>query len=224
LRQTGRIQLEGGIPRKEREMAWNISGTYVANCSCRLICPCPTDGTPTGPNDECRGVAVFSIKSGSLDDTDLSGVNFAFCNVFPSNLSAGNWTVGIVLDEGASDNQAQALERILHGDEGGPFADFAALYGDWKGVERGKVTFSDGDMPSASVDDNASFTFEPLEGPGGTQTTVKNALYGFAPEFRVGKAPGHSNVFGIEFDGIYGETADFEFASEMAEGAARGRV
>ena len=144
-------------------MAWQMSGTYVANCSCRLICPCPTHGTPTGPGDECRGVAVFSIGNGSLDDTDLSGVNFAFCNIFPSNLSSGNWTVGIVVDEGASDEQASALERILHGDEGGPFADFAGFYGDWRGVERAAVGFSDGDRPSASVG-AVSFTFEPLPG------------------------------------------------------------
>ena len=205
-------------------MAWKMSGTYVANCSCRLLCPCPTDNPPTGPGDKCRGVAVFHVAEGYLDSTDVSGVNFAFVNEFPSNLTSGNWTVGIVVEESASDTQANALERILHGDEGGPFADFAALYGDWRGVKRATVTFSDGNKPSASVGDSASFMFEPLEGPGGTQTTVKNAMYGFAPEFRVGKAPGRSDLFGLDFDGIYGETADFQFSSEMGEEAPKGRI
>jgi hypothetical protein len=36
-----------------------------------LICPCPVDNPPTGPNGECRGAAVFHIASGRLDDTDL---------------------------------------------------------------------------------------------------------------------------------------------------------
>jgi hypothetical protein len=91
-------------------------------------------------------------------------------------------------------------------------------------MERAPVTFSDGDRPSASIGDS-SWSFEPLEGPegSGTQTTVKNAAFGFAPEFRVGRAPGHMNAMGIEFDAIYGETAAYEFASEMAEGAAPGR-
>jgi hypothetical protein len=57
----------------------------------------------------------------------------------------------------------------------------------------------------------------------GTQTTVKNAPFGFAPEFRVGKSSGHSDVFDIEFDAVYAETADYEFSSEQAEGAATGR-
>jgi hypothetical protein len=30
-------------------------------------------------------------------------------------------------------------------------------------------------------------------------------------------------VLGIEFDGVYGETADFEFASEQPEEAPKGR-
>ena len=147
-------------------MAWRMSGTYVANCSCQLICPCPVDATPTGPDGTCRGVLVFHVKDGNLDDTDLSGTTFALCNEFPSNLTAGNWKVGIVVDEAASDEQAGAIEKILKGGEGGPFADFAALYGDWLGVERAKVSFSNGDAPSGSVGE-VNFKFEPLDGPQG---------------------------------------------------------
>ena len=204
-------------------MAWEMSGKYVASCSCSLICPCPVDAPPTGPNGECRGVAVFHIASGSLDGTDLSGVDFAFANLFPSNLSAGNWKLGIVVDEGASEGQAAALERILHGDEGGPFADFSALYGEWLGVERASVTFTDSDTPSASVADRTSITFESLPGPGGGVTTVKNAMFGFADEFMIGKAPGPAGLFGLDYEGVYGESAEFSFASEMAEGAPKGR-
>lgn len=204
-------------------MSWEISGTYVANCSCALICPCPVDGVPTGPDGECRGVNVFHIAKGNLDSTDLSGVDFVFCNWFPTNLTAGGWKVGVVVDDGASDAQASALETILHGEAGGPFGDLAALYGEWLGLERASVTFSGGDTPSGSVAGRVSFTFEPLPGPGGGATTVKNAMYGFAPEFRIGRAPGHSDLFGLDFDGVYGETSDFTYASEMAEGAPKGR-
>ena len=71
-------------------MAWRLSGTYVANCSCQLICPCPVDAPPTGPDGQCRGVLVFDVNEGNQDDTDLSGTCFALCNLFPSNLTAGN--------------------------------------------------------------------------------------------------------------------------------------
>jgi hypothetical protein len=205
-------------------MAWRISGTYVAGCTCHLLCPCPVDAPPTSDDGQCHGVGVFSIADGNLDDTDLSGVNLCLVNLFPSNLTSGNWKLGIVVDEGASEEQANALERIVKGEEGGVFEQFAALTDEWLGMERGPVTFSNGDTPSASIGGDP-MTFEPLPGPEGSnaQTTVKNAMFGFAEEFRVGRAPGKVSVFGMDFETIYGESADYEFSSEMPEGAPAGR-
>jgi hypothetical protein len=68
-------------------MAWRISGTYVAGCTCHLLCPCPVDAPPTNDDGQCHGVGVFSIADGNLDDTDLSGVNLCLVNLFPSNLT-----------------------------------------------------------------------------------------------------------------------------------------
>lgn len=79
-----------GPPRRRTAMAWNMSGTYAASCHCRLVCPCPVDGKPTGPGDTCRGAGVFHVASGNLDDTDLSGIDVALVNEFPSNISAGD--------------------------------------------------------------------------------------------------------------------------------------
>lgn len=205
-------------------MAWRISGTYLASCSCHLLCPCPVDGPPTSDDGRCHGIAVFQIADGNLDDTDLSGVNLGLVNLFPSNLTSGNWKLGIFVDENASDEQANALERIVKGEEGGVFEQFAALTDEWLGMERGAVTFSDGDQPTASIGDSTT-TFEPLAGPEGsdTQTTVHNAPFGFAEEFRVGHAPGKVSVFGMDFETIYGESADYEFSSEAPEGAPAGR-
>src|SRR2546423_467907 len=56
-----RITDERVALRKGGGMGYTISGTYVAACDCRLLCPCPVDGTPTGPNDQCHGAAAFGI-------------------------------------------------------------------------------------------------------------------------------------------------------------------
>jgi hypothetical protein len=61
----------------------------------------------------------------------------------------------------------------------------------------------------------------PRPGSGGLPASP-SAAFGFAPEFRVGRSSGHSDVFDIEFDAVYAESADYEFASEMGEGAATG--
>jgi len=194
-------------------MAYRIAGTYVAACNCTGLCPCPVDGPPTGENGECRGELVFGIKEGNLDDVDLGGVNFALYNWFPSNLTAGNWKVGIVVDEGASDEQAQAVEKIVSGDAGGPFGEFKPLIVDYVGMERASVDVTDN---SISVAGKTDVTFEPYTGPDGSPTTVKGAKFGFAPEYKIGKASGQSDAFGLPFDAKYGEGADFEFSTEMA--------
>jgi hypothetical protein len=200
-------------------MAYRIAGNYVAACNCNLICPCPIDGPPTGEGGECRGIGVWAIREGDLDGTDLSGVSFVLWNRFPSNLTSGNWTLGVVIDESASDEQAQALERILSGQEGGPFAEFAPLIGDFQGVERGSVSLSGN---SISLGDRGEASFEPATGPDGSETTVSNAMFGFAAKYNIGRASGRFRT-DREVDASYGEGAEFEYASEMAADAPHGR-
>ena len=193
-------------------MAYRLSGTYVGHCDCQLICPCAMDGPPTGRDGQCRGLLVFGIEDGNLDDTDLSGVNVAMGYMAPSNISSGNLKLGIVVDEGASDEQADALGRIFKGDEGGMFGEFVPLVGEWLGVDRAPVSFSDGDEPSAKVGD-ADVTFEAFKGADGQPTTASNAPFGFAPTFAVGKSSGSSGALGQTFEANYGEAAEFEYAS-----------
>ena len=192
-------------------MGYRIAGTYAAVCNCKLICPCPVDGMPTAPGGKCHGTLIFRIDEGNLDGTDLSGVNMALYNEFPSNLTAGNWKIGVVVDSGASDEQAQALERIVSGQEGGPFGEFVPLIGEFMGLERAKVTLSNG---SGSVEGMTNFTFEPFTGPDGQETKVHDAMFGFATDYTIGKGSGSSNAFGISYDAEYGESAQFEFSTE----------
>jgi hypothetical protein len=205
-------------------MAWRMSGTYVANCNCNVVCPCPVGHTPSTENGECMGVGIFHIDSGDCDGVDLSGLSPALYNHFPGVLTDGNWKVGIVVDDGASDEQLDAIDRIFRGQEGGPFAELSALYGEYLGTERGAVTFNAGDNPSGSVEGASELSFEPALGADGSPTTVKNAAFGFAPEFRIGTGSGKSDKWGMSFDSNYAESAAFEFASEMEADAPTGRV
>jgi hypothetical protein len=206
-------------------MSYSISGSYLASCSCAAICGCPVDALPKDSEggSECRGVAVFHVAEGSLDDVDLSGTDFAFYNLFPSNLTSGNWTVGVIVDSAASDDQAQALERILSGREGGPFGELAQFIGTYRGMERGSLGMAGGEKSSLTVNGHSEIQFEPNLGLDGSPTTVKNAMFGFAPEYTIGHTTGRSEAFGMTFEPAYGETAEFVFASEGAE-PVRGRA
>src|ERR671924_1776980 len=117
--------------RKEDVMAYKISGTMVTGCECTgPLCPCNVDETPNTPAGKCQGVIVLGVKQGNLDDLELSGVDAALVYTIPGNPSGGNWTMGLVVDDGASDEQAQALERIFRGEEGGMWEAFSPLIGE----------------------------------------------------------------------------------------------
>ncbi|MBT2459365.1 DUF1326 domain-containing protein [Streptomyces sp. ISL-86] len=207
-------------------MTYSISGHYVVSCSCAVICGCSVDAQPRDARGgtECRGTAVFHIADGRLDDVDLSGVDFAFYNHFPSNLTAGDWKVGVVIDTGATDTQADAVGRILSGQEGGPFGELAQFIGEFLGTERGPVSLSDGEHPGLTVEGHTQLSYEPLRGADGAPTTVKNALFGFAPEYGIGRTTGTSDAFGLSYEPGYGEEADFVFASEQEAGVSKGRM
>ncbi len=206
-------------------MTWSLKGTYIGNCSCSLICPCAVDGPPTGPDGTCRGMAVWHIDEGEMDGNDLSGLNYALLYYLESNLSAGNIKMGVVIDSAASDQQAEALGTILSGEAGGPFADFAALIGETS-TERAQISFTDGPAPRSTVEGKGELNIEPHVGPdGSTHTTISNAMFGFAPIYRIGKSSGSASGFGGEpYDAVYAETAEYEYTSETSPEEVRPRA
>jgi hypothetical protein len=193
-------------------MGYQLKGTYVGQCDCTQICACAVDEQPTGRDGQCHGLVVMNIAAGSLDGTDLSGTKVVLSYSSPGKITDGRLRLGLVIDEGASDDQAAALERIFSGQEGGMFAEFAGLTENWVGVERAAIGFSDGDEPQATVGET-EVNFTAFRGPDGKVTTARNAAFGFAPEFTLGKSSGRSGVLGESFDASYGEAAQFEWAS-----------
>ena len=76
------------------------------------------------------------------------------------------------------------------------------------------MSFSDGDSPTASVGGVGDLSIDVLKGGDGTPTTVKNAMFAFAPEFRVGHSSGKADILGRSVDLKYAESAAFEYSSE----------
>ena len=194
----------------ERDLA--DAGWAVVNCNCNLVCPCGVDGPPTSKDGQCYGSQVLHITEGSKDGVDLSGIDVGWVYHIPGNVTGGNWKMAIAVDPGVSDDRVQALEQIFKGEDGGPFGDFAPLIGSFLETQRVPVAFTSGKEPKGTIG-SSTLAFMPLVGQDGNPTTIKNAMLGFAPEYEIGKGSGSTDVAGITFDAIYGEHAQFEFAS-----------
>lgn len=122
--------------------AWHISGDYMETCNCSLLCPCIWSNLTATPTEgDCQVALAFRVAKGSKDGVALDGVKFIVFLYSPGAMGAGNITVGLVVDQGASDPQLQAITAIATGAAGGPMAALGPLVGKVAGVERRPITF-----------------------------------------------------------------------------------
>jgi hypothetical protein len=67
---------------------------------------------------------------------DVSGLTVAAVGDTPKVMSEGNWRLGVLIDDKASDEQADKLAAVFGGQLGGPMEALGPLVGEQLGVER----------------------------------------------------------------------------------------
>ncbi len=122
------------------------------------------------------------MRSGKINDVDVSGRTLAFSVHIPGNVLAGNWKVALFVDDKASDEQADALVSAFTGKLGGPLADTASLVGEVAAVERVPITFDVQEgKGTLIVGDVAECVMEPYRGPTGQVTTLNESIFTTIP-------------------------------------------
>ena len=115
---------------------WQLTGQYFETCSCDYLCPCIlTNLAATPSKGSCTFAMVFHVDRGRHGGTTLDGLNFAVIGYTPEAMGNGNWSVGVIVDDRASEEQQQALAAIASGQAGGPMARLSALVGTFLGME-----------------------------------------------------------------------------------------
>jgi hypothetical protein len=128
-------------------MAWEIEGTYFENCNCDMVCPCSTSGlTVRADNDRCTVTLAFHIDRGSSGDVDLSGRTVCMLADAPAMMTDGGWKAALLVDDGASEEQTEAINAIFGGQAGGPLADLAPLIGEMVGGGPAPIEYADDGM------------------------------------------------------------------------------
>src|SRR5437588_11710161 len=100
-------------------MAWNLKGSYVETCSFDLSCPCNASLAHGATNDYCRVTLAFNIKEGEIEGTDVAGLKVVAVADTPKVMTDGNWSIGIFIDESATDEQEDKLTKVFGGQLGG---------------------------------------------------------------------------------------------------------
>ena len=156
-------------------MAWRVTGTYYAPCSCSVGCPC-TFGELEGDRGWCSAAAIFHIRSGEIDGTDVSDTKTALGVAWPSGMLAGNGTGRLYFDPEVSQEQRSALESVFSGQQGGIFELLASLVPDMLPTREASINIQEGEEATrVKVGDVGALVIAPLRDPEGNITTVRNA-------------------------------------------------
>ena len=117
-------------------MAWKLDGQYFENCSCDVPCPCTVSFDLGADRDRCQVILVFQVETGEVDGVDVGGLTVVLVADTPKVMTDGNWRLGVLLDDQASDEQAEKLGAVFGGQLGGPMEALAPLIGEQLGLER----------------------------------------------------------------------------------------
>ena len=199
-------------------MAYNLEGSLLEVCTCKVICPCWVGEDPDGGT--CDGIVAYHVDRGTVDGVDVSGRSFVLLAHIPGNVLKGNWRAVVYVDDKATSQQEEALLNAFTGKLGGPLADLAQLVGEVVAVERAPIDFRvEKGKGTLKIGDGIEAELEPLQGATGF-TTLNDSIFSNIPgsPAYVSKAPKfQANVsqhgFNIDLSGHNAVQGSFRFAA-----------
>lgn len=118
---------------------WHMRGDILEACSCTTTCPCNFASDPTSL--PCEAILGFHIQDGQYGNTPLNDLNFVLYFRIPGYAFDGGWTLGVYLDQRATQEQAQVLGTILSGQAGGWFDVVGGLIAEHLEPKQVPITF-----------------------------------------------------------------------------------
>jgi hypothetical protein len=155
--------------------------------------------------DRCEVLLAFHVESGEVDGVDVAGCTVAVVADAPKVMTDGNWKMGLIIDDAASDEQAEKLGAVFSGQMGGPMAGLAPLIGEILGSERMPIEYADdglqhriraGDGIDIEIEDVVPFGIE-----SGQPAQLTNVFHPAGSTLTIAKASrGQIKAFGLDFD------------------------
>ena len=88
---------------------WEIHAVEVMNCNCAYGCPCQFNALPT--YGTCEAAVGFQIEKGFYGDVSLDGLTAGMMAKWPGPIHEGNGERLLIIDDQASSEQRDALEK-----------------------------------------------------------------------------------------------------------------
>ena len=184
---------------------WHIEGQYMETCNCSLVCPCiGSNLTATPTEGDCKAAITMRIDKGQKDAVKLDGLSFIVLLHSPKAMAEGNITVGLIIDERATNEQMEAIGAIASGSAGGPMAALAPLVSRMAGIEKRPIRFEQSGMKYAvTAGELIDQSLEGVPGPArpGEPIYLDNTCHPVNAKLALARAL-HSkfHAFGINWD------------------------
>ena len=94
---------------------WEIHAVLVANCNCAYGCPCQFDALPT--YGTCEAADGFQVEKGFYGEISLDGLSAGMLAKWPGPIHEGDGERLIIIDDQATADQRNALEKIISGED-----------------------------------------------------------------------------------------------------------
>ena len=188
---------------------WRIEGQYMETCNCTYLCPCIGSNLTARPTEgECKAAIAMRIDKGDKDGVKLDGLSFIVMMHSPKAMAEGNITVGLIIDDKASDQQAEAISGIATGAAGGPMAALGPLVGRMAGIEKRPIRFQQNGMKlDVKAGDLIDQACEGVPGPArpGEPIYLDNTCHPVNSKLALAKATrSRFHAFGIDWEDTSG--------------------
>jgi hypothetical protein len=209
---------------------WMIRGVEYTNCNCDIGCPCQFNAPST--HGLCEAIASIHIEEGSFDGISLDGVNFVLILKWPGEIAEGDGQQQLIIDEKASAEQRQAVEKIAFGESTAPGATHFFVFNSTMSkvhttlyepiemsidIDNREAHVKVGDVvesKGASIIDpfSSEKTRRGIHNPGGFEYTyaelgVGNSTINTAIQLDLNESYGQFNVLHMNQDGVIREAA-----------------
>lgn len=144
--------------------AWNMKGTLVIACNCDYGCPCNVNGRPT--TGKCEGGWTWQLETGIYGEVKLDGLCMGLYASWPAAIHEGNGVATTLIDDRANAGQREALQSLVEGRSGGPWAIFRKTFTELGGPNY--VTYkvdTENRLPSVRAGDTLTIETEYIRNP-----------------------------------------------------------
>ena len=114
--------------------AWSISGLYFEACNCDLVCPCYSVQPPT--YGYCEGNCAWHVQRGEYGALPLDGLSVLMAQRVDGFMRETPWQCWFYVDDGATPEQFDALNKIFTLRAGGHLANLFGRLWNVRGIER----------------------------------------------------------------------------------------